>query len=82
MPYWGRAIPCGLVTCSSRTIAQNGDSRHWNHFQVFEGLKDLLGKRALVLEREFCYLEFLLRLEEERIHFVICLHRRNPPKSR
>ena len=80
-PYRGRAIPCGLVTYSSRTIAQNGDSRNLNHFRVFEGLKDLLGERALVLDREFSYLELLLRLEEERVHFVIRLNLRNhPPK--
>ena len=31
-PYRGRAIPCGLVTYSSKTIAQNADSRNLNHF--------------------------------------------------
>jgi len=80
-PYRGRAIPCGLVTYSSRTIAENGDSRNLNHFRAFEGLKDLLGERALVLDREFSYLELLLRLEKERLHFVIRLNLRNhPPK--
>lgn len=80
-PYRGRAIPCGLVTYSSRTIAQNADSRNLNHFRAFEGLKDLLGERALVLDREFSYLELLLRLEEERVHFVIRLNlRSHPPK--
>ena len=80
-PYRGRAIPCGLVTYSSRTIAQNGDSRNLNHFRAFEGLKDLLGERALVLDREFSYLELLLRLEEEGVHFVIRLNMRShPPK--
>lgn len=74
-PYRGRAIPCGLVTYSSRTIAQNADSRNLNHFRAFEGLKDLLGERPLVLDREFSYLELLFRLEEEGIHFVIRLNK-------
>ena len=80
-PYRGRAIPCGLVTYSSKTIATNADSRNLNHFRAFEGLKDMLGERPLVLDREFSYLELLLRLVEERIHFVIRLNlRSHPPK--
>lgn len=74
VPYRGRAIPCGLITYSSRTIAEQGDSRNQNHFRAFATLKDLLGERPLVLDREFSYLELLLRLVEERIHFVIRLN--------
>ncbi len=54
-PYRGRAIPCGLVTYSSKTIATQADSRNLNHCRAFEGLKDLLGERPLVLDREFSY---------------------------
>lgn len=80
-PYRGRAIPCGFVTYSSKTIAQNADSRNLNHFRAFEGLKDMLGERALVLDREFSYLELMLNLVEEHIHFVIRLNlRSHPPK--
>ena len=80
-PYRGRAIPCGMVTYSSRTIAQNADSRNLNHFQAFAGLKDLLGGRPLVLDREFSYLELMLNLLEEQINWVIRLNlRANPPK--
>ena len=42
-PYRGRAIPCGMVTYSSKTIAQNANSRNLNHFRAFAPLKDLLG---------------------------------------
>src|SRR5512143_2766382 len=49
-PYRGRAIPCGLVTYSSKTIAAQADSRNLNHCRAFEGLKDLLGERPLVLD--------------------------------
>jgi len=80
-PYRGRAIPCGLVTYSSKTIAQNMDSRNRNHFRAFESLKDMLGKRPLVLDREFSYLELMLNLVEEHVNWVIRLNlRANPPK--
>ena len=52
-PYRGRAIPCGFVTYSSKTIASQLDSHNLNHFRAFEGLKDMLGERPLVLDREF-----------------------------
>ena len=73
-PYRGRAIPCGLVTYSSKTIAQQADSRNLNHWRAFEELKDLLGERPLVLDREFSYLECLLNLLAEQVNFVIRLN--------
>jgi hypothetical protein len=79
--YRGRAIPCGFVTYSSKTIATQADSRNLNHFRAFEGLKDMLGERPLVLDREFSYLELLLNLVEEQVNFVIRLNLgSNPPK--
>jgi hypothetical protein len=81
MPYRGRAIPCGLITYSSKTIAQQADSRNQNHFRIFAALKDMLGERPLVLDREFSYLELMLNLVEELINWVIRLNlRANPPK--
>jgi hypothetical protein len=80
-PYRGRAIPCGVITYSSKTIAQNADSRNLNHFRAFAGLKDLLVERPLVLDREFSYLELMLNMLEEQINWVIRLNlRANPPK--
>ena len=80
-PYRGRAIPCGLITYSSKTLAAGLDSRNLNHFRAFEGLKDLLGERPLVLDREFSYLELLLNLVEEQTNFVIRLNLgSHPPK--
>jgi hypothetical protein len=73
-PFRGRAIPCGLVTYSSKTIAQRQDSRNLNHFRAFESIKDLLGDKPLVLDREFSYLELLLNLIEEQLKFVIRLN--------
>lgn len=80
-PYRGRAVPCGLITYSSKTISDQADSRNRNHFRAFAQLKDLLGERPLVLDREFSYLELLLNLVEERLHFVIRLNLGSqPPK--
>lgn len=80
-PYRGRAIPCGVVTYSSKTIAVHQDSRNLNHFRAFAGLKDMLGDKPLVLDREFSYLELLLNLVAEQIHFVIRLNLGSqPPK--
>jgi len=75
-PYRGRAIPCGMVTYSSKTIAQELGSRNQEHFRAFEGLKDMLGERPLVLDREFSYLELMLNLFEEQINWVIRLNLR------
>lgn len=80
-PYRGRAIPCGVITYSSKTIATHQDSRNLNHFRAFAQLKDLLGERPLVLDREFSYLELLLGLVAEGLHFVIRLNLgSHPPK--
>jgi hypothetical protein len=80
-PFRGRAIPCGLVTYSSKTIAQNQDSRNLNHFRAFESIKDLLGEKPLVLDREFSYLELLLNMIKEQLNFVIRLNLgSHPPK--
>jgi len=80
-PYRGRAIPCGMLTYSSKTIAQGLDSRNLNHFRAFASLKDMLGGRPLVLDREFSYLELMLNLFEEQINWVIRLNlRANPAK--
>jgi hypothetical protein len=79
--YRGRAIPCGLITYSSKTIADRQDSRNLNHLRAFAGLKDLLGERPLVLDREFSYLELLVNLVAEQVNFVIRLNLgSHPPK--
>ena len=80
-PYRGRAIPCGLVTYSSKTIATNMDSRNRNHFRAFASIQDLLGDKPLVLDREFSYLELLMNLINEQLKFVIRLNLgSHPPK--
>ena len=72
-PYHGRAIPCSFVSYSSKTINQEATSRNQHHFAAFGKIKELLGNRLLVLDREFSYLELLENLVLERVNFVIRL---------
>lgn len=73
-PLRGRAIPFSFITYSSKTIAQEETSRNLNHWWAFEGIKELLGDKPLVLDREFSYLELLHNLVAEGVHFVIRLN--------
>jgi len=72
-PFHGRAIPCHFVSYSSKTINDEATSRNRHHFEAFAEIKDLLGDKPLVLDREFSYLELLENLVFEEINFVIRL---------
>jgi hypothetical protein len=72
-PYHGRAIPCGFVDYSSKTINQDATSRNMHHFAAFGKIKELIGNKPLVLDREFSYLELLENLVTEGVNFVIRL---------
>jgi hypothetical protein len=72
-PYHGRAIPCGFVDYSSKTINQDATSRNMHHFAAFGMIKELIGDKPLVLDREFSYLELLENLVTEGVNFVIRL---------
>jgi hypothetical protein len=80
-PFRGRAIPCSLLSYSSRTIAQGAGSRNLQHWQAFAELKALLGAKPLVLDRDFSYLELLQYCVAAELNFVIRLNlRSHPPK--
>jgi hypothetical protein len=80
-PFRGRALPCSLLSYSSRTIAQGAGSRNLCHWQIFNELKALLGDKPLVLDRDFSYLELLQYCVHAGINFVIRLNMRSqPPK--
>ena len=72
-PFHGRAIPCGFVSYSSKTINQDATSRNQHHFAAFSQVKELLGEKPLVLDREFSYLELLENMVAEGVNFVIRL---------
>ena len=72
-PYQGRAIPCHFVSYSSAIIGAEVTSRNRYHFQAFAEVKELLGEKPLVLDREFSYLALLQALVIEEVNFVIRL---------
>ena len=67
------AIPCHFVSYSSKTINQEATSRNQHHFAAFGEVKELLGDKPLVLDREFSYLELMENMTKEEVNFVIHL---------
>lgn len=72
-PYQGRAIPCCFVSYSSAIIGSEVTSRNRYHYQAFAEVKDLLGEKPLVLDREFSYVELMQAMVVEEVNFVIRL---------
>lgn len=72
-PLRGRAIPFHFITYSSRTIEDQPSSRNLEHFKAIQEIKQLIGNRPIVFDREFSYRELLDSLVEEDVHFVIRL---------
>ena len=54
-PYRGRAIPYNFITYSSRTIGSEMSSRNKEHMKAIGELKELLGDKILILDKEFSY---------------------------
>jgi Transposase DDE domain len=73
-PFRGRSLPFSFVVYSSRTIGDQSTSRNQEHFRCFEAVKQLLGDRPLVLDREFSYEKLIETLSIEQIQFVIRLN--------
>jgi len=73
-PFRGRSLPFSFVVYSSRTLGEQVTSRNQEHFRCFEAVKELLGDRPLVLDREFSYQELMEILYLEHIQFVIRLN--------
>jgi len=73
-PFRGRSLPCAFVVYSSKTIGAQSTSRNQEHMRCFAAVKELLGERPLVLDREFSYAELMASLQAEDIQFVIHLN--------
>ena len=73
-PFRGRAIPFHFITYSSQTIGSQVTSRNQEHFRSFAAVKEILGEKPLVLDREFSYQDLMTRLVAEEIQFVIRLN--------
>jgi len=61
------------VSYSSAIIGLEITSRNRYHYQAFAEVKELLGAKPLVLDREFSYLELMQALVMEQVNFVIRL---------
>ena len=79
-PYRGRAIPFNFIAYSSKTINDEVTSRNLEHKRVIGELKELLGDKPLVLDREFSYGDLFSDMVSEGINFVIRLKTGNKPK--
>jgi hypothetical protein len=77
-PKRGRALPFAFVTDSSATLDAEGTSRNQEHLRALEEVRDLIGDRPLLLDREFSYAEWLGVLVEAQLRFVIRLKVGNP----
>ena len=73
-PYRGRAIPFHFITYSSKTIGDDSTSRNLEHHRAIGELKELLGDKPLVLDREFSYEELFEAFLVEEMRFVIRLN--------
>jgi hypothetical protein len=73
-PFRGRALPFHFVTYSSKTIGAEASSRNLKHLSALAAVKELIGEKPLVFDREFSYLELLENLRAEQVHFVIRLN--------
>jgi hypothetical protein len=80
-PIRGRAIPCHFTTYSSATIASEVSSRNLQHQQAIREIALLVGKRPVVLDREFSYLGLLEHFHAAEMAYVIRLNQGSkPPK--
>jgi hypothetical protein len=76
-----RAIPCHFITYSSATLGSEVTSRNLEHQRAIQGVKELVGDRTMIFDREFSHLGFLLNLDGEGINYVIRLNLgSHPPK--
>lgn len=73
-PFRGRVLPFHCISYSSRTIAQEATSRNLEHTRALADVKDLLGDKPVVLDREFSYAELLAQFVAAKLHFVIRLN--------
>lgn len=79
VPYRGRAIPFHFISYSSRTIAEEETSRNLEHHRALRWIGELIGKKPVVLDREFSYEGLFEDFVEEGMRFVIRLHMGSHP---
>ncbi|MHC4753243.1 MAG: transposase [Planctomycetota bacterium] len=78
-PYRGRAIPFSFITYSSKTIGAEMSSRNMKHIKSVAELKELLGDKILVMDREFSYEFLFAEIAESDMQYAIRLKTGNNP---
>jgi len=79
-PLRGRAIPFHFLTYSSRTFEEKPSSRNLEHFKAIQEIRQLIGSRPIVFDREFSYCGLLRSLADADVKFAIRLKMgSNPP---
>jgi len=78
-PYRGRALPFSFISYSSRTIGAELSSRNMEHIKSVAELKELIGDKILVLDREFSYELLFEEVAESEIRYAIRLKTGNNP---
>lgn len=69
-PYHRRALPFAFIPSSEGTWAQEVTSRNLEHQRAVRKIGELLGKKPLVLDREFSYEGLFQAAEEEGVQYV------------
>ena len=80
-PLRGRAIPFHFLTYSSRTFEDQPSSRNLEHFKAIQEIRQLIGSRPIVFDREFSYCQLLKNLVDAGLHFVIRLKMGSHPPN-
>ena len=75
--YRGRAIPFHFITYSSATIGAEATSRNLEHRRGLREIRELLGERPVVMDREFSYESLFEDFWEEGLNYVIRLNTGN-----
>jgi hypothetical protein len=67
-PIRGRAIPCHFITYSSATLNNDVSSCNLEHQHAIQGIKEFVGNRTMIYDREFSFLGFLQNLDAVGTH--------------
>ena len=73
-PYHGRAMPFAIEIFSSKTINKGVMSKNMIYDKFFGQIKELVGDKPIVFDRELCGENYLKMLIHHRINFVIRLN--------
>ena len=78
-PSKGRAIPFAFITSSEGTLNREATSRNLEHHSAFRRVKELIGEKPLVLDREFSSAWLFQAMVAEGVTFVVRLNPGNRP---